>query len=58
MIPLGLFMMVPGMMLLAGEYLCMEVAWHCIDYNQFYTGLGALLLGIGSITTIMGVNND
>jgi len=51
---IGMALMFQGMMLLIGEYLCVEVAWRCLDYNQFYTGLGALLAGTGLITTIIG----
>ena len=55
---IGVALMFQGMMLLIGEYLCVEVAWRCMDYNQFYTSLGALLVGTGLITIMIGVNND
>jgi len=55
---IGLSMIVQGLLLLAGEYLCVEVAWRCLHYNEIYVGLGALLFGTGMIAAIMGVNND
>ena len=55
---LGLMFAIMGSMLLTGEYLCVEVAWRCVDYNQFYTGLGASLLGTGLVTTLIGTKND
>jgi hypothetical protein len=55
---IGAMMMVQGAMMLVGEYLCVEVAWRCLDYNQFRTGLGTLLLGTGMISVMMGVNYD
>jgi hypothetical protein len=50
--------MLIGSMILAGEYLCVEVAWRCFDYNQFRTVLGALLLGSGGIAVMIGKNYD
>jgi hypothetical protein len=55
---IGWAMMLQGAMILAGEYLCVEVAWRCIDYNQFYVGLGVLLLGAGMIAVMIGANYD
>ena len=55
---LGAAMMVQGLMLLVGEYLCVEVAWRCMDYNQIYTALGALLVGTGMIIIMLGAGND
>ena len=55
---LGLMFTIMGGMLLTGEYLCVEVAWRCVDYNQFYTGLAVLLLGTGFVTTLIGANHD
>jgi hypothetical protein len=49
---IGVAMMLQGAMLLAGEYLCVEVAWRCLDYNQFYVGLGVLLFGTGMIAVM------
>ena len=54
----GWIMMFVGAMLLVGEYLCVEVAWRCLDYNQYYTTLGMLMLGVGMIATLMGTNDD
>jgi len=54
----GLIMMFQGAMLLAGEYLCVEVAWRCINYNQFYVSLGMLLFGTGMIAAMVDVNHD
>ena len=50
----GLLSVFQGIMLLTGEYLCVEVAWRCLDYNQFYTSLGALLIGAGFIAVMIG----
>jgi len=47
-----------GALLIAGEYLCVEVAWRCMDYNQFYTGFGMLLMGVGIISAMIGANNN
>lgn len=58
MVIIGLALMFQGAMLLAGEYLCVEVAWRCVDYNQFYTGLGALFMGTGFVTALIGANHD
>ena len=55
---LGVMFMIMGGMLLTGEYLCVEVAWRCVDYNQFYTGLGALFMGTGFVTALIGANHD
>jgi hypothetical protein len=54
----GWMMMLFGGMMLAGEYLCVEVAWRCIDYNQIYTALGMLLVGTGMISVMIGANDD
>lgn len=54
----GWMAMLIGSMILAGEYLCVEVAWRCFDYNQFRTVLGALLLGSGGIAVMIGKNYD
>jgi hypothetical protein len=55
---IGAAMMLQGAMLLAGEYLCVEVAWRCLDYNQIYVGLGVLLFGTGMIATMTGATDD
>ena len=55
---IGWAMIVQGLLLLAGEYLCMEVAWRCLDYNSFYVGLGVLLSGAGMVAAMIGANND
>jgi len=34
------------------------VAWRCLDYNELYVSLGALLSSTGLIVAMMGVNND
>jgi hypothetical protein len=54
----GWMLMFAGAMLLTGEYLCVEVAWRCLNYNGIYVGLGVLLFGTGMIATMMGVDND
>jgi len=55
---LGWMLMFMGAMLLTGEILCVEVAWRCLDYNELYVSLGALLSSTGLIVAMMGVNND
>jgi hypothetical protein len=55
---IGAIMMFQGAMLLAGEYLCVEVAWRCLDYNQLYVSLGMLLFGTGMIAAMLGIDND
>jgi hypothetical protein len=55
---LGWMLMFAGAMLLTGEILCVEVAWRCLDYNELYVSLGALLSSTGLIVAMMGVNND
>ena len=54
----GWMLMFVVSMLLTGEYLCVEVAWRCLDYNELYVSLGALLSGTGMIAAMMGVAND
>ena len=40
---LRLLLILPGAMLLIGEYLCVEVAWRCLGYNQPIVLLGTVL---------------
>ena len=54
----GWIMMFVGVMLLTGEYLCVEVAWRCLDYNQYYVSFGMLLLGVGLIASLIGATDD
>jgi len=54
----GWIMMFMGVMLLMGEYLCMEVAWRCLAYNQWYVTSAMALLGIGLIATLIGAVDD
>ena len=54
----GWIMMFAGTMLLVGEYLCMEVAWRCLAYNQWYVTSAMLLLGAGLIATLIGATDD
>jgi len=55
---IGWMSMFLGAMLLVGEYLCVEVAWRCLDYNRYYVAFGAFLLGIGMIASLLGVIDD
>ena len=55
---LGWIMMFVGMMLIVGEYLCVEVAWRCLDYNQYYVSFGMSLLGVGLIASLIGATDD
>ena len=47
-----------GVMLLVGEYLCVEVAWRCLAYNQWYVTFAVLLLGMGLIASRIGATDD
>jgi hypothetical protein len=47
-----------GGLMLVGEYLCVEVAWRCLDYDQFRVGLAVSMLGAGMIAAMIGTNND
>ena len=55
---LGWIMMFVGVMLLVGEYLCVEVAWRCLDYNQWYVAFAMLLLSAGLVTSLVGATDD
>ena len=54
----GWIMMFMGVMLLVGEYLCVEVAWRCLAYNQWYVTFAVLLLGMGLIASRIGATDD
>ena len=54
----GWMAMLFGGLMLTGEYLCVEVAWRCLDYDQFRTGLAVMLLTAGLITMLIGANDD
>jgi len=55
---IGAAMIVQGLVLLAGEYLCVEVAWRCMHYNAGYVGLAIVLLVAGLVMILIGANND
>jgi hypothetical protein len=50
----GWMLMFVGAMLLIGEYLCVEVAWRCLDYNKTYVTVGGVFLGLGLIVSLLG----
>jgi len=54
----GWIMMFAGMMLLTGEYLCVEVAWRCLSYNHWYVTFAMALLGTGLIASLIGAVDD
>jgi len=54
----GWMLMFMGAMLLTGEYLCVEVAWRCLDYNRIYVTVGGVLLGLGLIMSLIGATDD
>ena len=54
----GWIMLFAGTMLLVGEYLCVEVAWRCLAYNQWYVSFGMSLLAVGLIASLIGVTDD
>ena len=43
-----------GGMVLTGEYLCVEVAWRCMDYNTGYVSFAIMLLIAGLIMVLIG----
>lgn len=51
---LALLLMLPGAMLLVGEYLCVEVAWLCLDYNHINVFLGSALCFAGIAAALFG----
>lgn len=55
---LGFLMIVAGTLLLTGEYLCVEVAWQCLHYDQFVVTLATLMMSTGFIATIIGIFDD
>lgn len=42
-------MILLGVLLLAGEWLCVNVFWHCLDYRPVVTSLSLVLIVFGSI---------
>ncbi len=55
---IGAVLIVQGLMLLAGEYLCVETAMRCLDYNPIYTTLGAIAIGCGLIEIVLSSRYD
>ena len=55
---LGWMLMFVGAMLLIGEYLCVEVAWRCLDYNSIYVTVGGVFLGLGLIVSLLGTGEQ
>jgi len=47
-----------GILLLAGEYLCVETAMRCLNYNPIYTNLGAIAIGCGLIAVMLSSDYD
>jgi len=43
-----------GTMVITGEYLCVEVAWRCMDYNTGYVSFAIMLLIAGLIMILIG----
>lgn len=44
-----------GTMLGLGEWLCVEIAWRCIDYNITLIAISTSLVLSGLITLFMGI---
>lgn len=42
---ISVLMALAGALILYGEWLCVEVAWRCLDYNEIKVGLGVALIG-------------
>jgi hypothetical protein len=55
---IGWAMIMQGLMLLAGEYLCVEVAWRCLDYNMVYMNFAVVLLITGLSMILTGARHD
>ena len=47
-----------GTLLLVGEYLCVETAMRCLNYNPIYTSLGALATGCGIVAIMLSLDYD
>lgn len=54
----GLFFALFGLLLIAGEYLCVETAMRCFDYNPIYITLGAIAIGCGLIAVVLSSDYD
>ena len=54
----GWMLVFVGIMLLIGEYLCVEVAWRCLGYNQWYVAFAVGLLVLGLIATLLAAVDD
>ena len=52
---LAFLMKFVGGMLIIGEWLCMEVAWRCMDYNPIILAVSITLLLSGLISLFMGI---
>lgn len=48
-------MMFMGAMLFVGEWLCVNVAWKCMDYDQVVMGVSFALISSGLISLFMGL---
>ena len=54
----GWMTLLMGGMILTGEYLCVEVAWHCLDYRTGYVTFAVVLLIAGLIMIMIGTKDD
>jgi hypothetical protein len=54
----GWMTLLTGAMILTGEYLCVEVAWRCMDYNTGLVGFTIMLLISGLIMIMIGTKDD
>jgi hypothetical protein len=54
----GWMLVFAGLMLLVGEYLCVEVAWRCLNYNTIYVTVGVVFVGLGLIMSLIGATDD
>ena len=50
----GWMIVLMGGMVLTGEYLCVDVAWRCMDYNTGYVAFAIMLLIAGLIMVLIG----
>lgn len=47
-----------GTLLLVGEYLCVEVAWLCLEYDDFRVAFAVSMIVAGVISITIGAKND
>lgn len=46
---ISFLLVLAGMLLLIGEWLCVEIAWKCLDYRAGIVSIGFTLIAVGLI---------